>query len=149
MPRSYKRVRASESKLIHHLWELHQQCVKEAWTQQSFQQFIQLNSVTCYAVLDDKLPIAGAIVQQVAEEADLIAIFVKLPYRRQGIARTLMQRLQKSHPRLRRIHLEVRASNLPAIELYQSQGFTQTSERIAYYNDGTNALFMTKRLASD
>jgi len=45
--------------------------------------------------------------------------------------------------------LEVRPSNLNAINLYIKSGFKQVSVRKAYYNNGEDAFLMYKRLGSD
>ena len=41
-----------------------------------------------------------------------------------------------------RVLLEVRASNQPAIQLYQRWGFQLSSQRKGYYQDGEDALLM-------
>ena len=62
--------------------------------------------------------------------------------RRQGLARAL---LTEGLERLRRLDvqvcfLEVRVDNKPAIDLYESLGFSCTGHRKGYYRDGTDAL---------
>jgi ribosomal-protein-alanine N-acetyltransferase len=42
--------------------------------------------------------------------------------------------------------LEVRASNTPAIRMYESLGYDQFGRRPGYYADGSDALIMTKRV---
>ncbi len=149
MPRNFRRIDAEEAPLIHALWQLHQQCVNEQWSADAFQRFLQLPTVTCYALCDQEHPIAALIAQYVQGEADLIAVFVKAKYRRLGIGRELMLHFLTTHQHLTAIHLEVRATNRPAISLYKAMGFKQTGKRTAYYKDGADALFMTKTLASD
>ena len=67
---------------------------------------------------------------------------------RQGIARAL---LEEGIERLRRegveqCHLEVRINN-PAILLYEALGFAKTGLRRRYYQDGTDALVMSRSLS--
>ena len=45
---------------------------------------------------------------------------------------------------LKTLFLEVRESNMPAINLYQKYGFTQVGKRPKYYRDGETALVMKK-----
>ena len=46
---------------------------------------------------------------------------------------------------LKKLFLEVRESNLPAISLYEKYGFIKISQRKKYYKDGENADVMLKR----
>jgi ribosomal-protein-alanine N-acetyltransferase len=86
-----------------------------------------------------------AVFQRVSDEAELHNLAVNPTYRRQGVARAL---LQEGIRKLReagahRVFLEVRASNLPAIGLYTSVGFILHSTRQSYYqNPVEDALVM-------
>lgn len=70
--------------------------------------------------------------RQIFDQADLIQIYVAPAWRRLGIARDLLNYFQGLMD-LQTIYLEVRASNIGAINLYQSQNFSQVSCRPAYY----------------
>jgi ribosomal-protein-alanine N-acetyltransferase len=74
---------------------------------------------------------------RVSEEAELRNMAVDPSHRRQGVGRELLaeglRRLWKQG--VRQVYLEVRASNLPARQLYHSAGFGLRSRRKDYYND--------------
>ncbi len=73
-----------------------------------------------------------------------IATLGVLPeYRRQGIARLLLQECEKrlTAPRLR---LCVRLDNAPAIRLYEQESYLRVGTWTKYYNDGGDALVMEK-----
>jgi ribosomal protein S18 acetylase RimI-like enzyme len=73
-----------------------------------------------------------------------IATLGVLPeYRRQGIARQLLQECEKrlTSPRLR---LCVRLDNTSAIQLYEQEGYLRVGTWTKYYNDGGDALVMEK-----
>ena len=65
--------------------------------------------------------------------------------RRRGIAaRLLSQAIARSREQgLTSVWLEVRASNRPAIALYERFGFSASGTRSSYYHDGEDALIMT------
>lgn len=89
-----------------------------------------------------------AVFRHVAGEAELLRVGVAPEERRQGIARAL---IEDGIERLRRegvevCHLEVRTTN-PAILLYEAMGFERTGFRRRYYQDGTDALVMSRRLS--
>lgn len=75
------------------------------------------------------------------EGADLLDILVAKDRRRQGVADALMQTLLRECGRreLKKLFLEVRAGNAPAIALYKKYGFEKVGSRRAYYADGEDA----------
>lgn len=70
-----------------------------------------------------------------AGEAHLQNIVVNAQQQGQGWGRWLLQQtlLQLKSRAIKRLYLEVRASNLPAIQLYQSIGFENIGLRRDYY----------------
>ena len=55
-----------------------------------------------------------------------------------------IQKFIKDYPNLKKIFLEVRKSNIPAINAYKKAGFNQISVRKKYYSDGEDALILIK-----
>ncbi|MFC2039510.1 ribosomal protein S18-alanine N-acetyltransferase [Chloroflexota bacterium] len=87
-----------------------------------------------------------------AEEAHLTTIGVRKAYRRQGIGELLLIAaiiLAATH-NVQVLTLEVRASNIPAITLYEKYGLSKIGIHRAYYpEDGEDALVMsTHKLTS-
>jgi [ribosomal protein S18]-alanine N-acetyltransferase len=72
---------------------------------------------------------------QMERESELWNIAVEPGHRRQGIARALLgeARRRLSGSGVHRLFLEVRESNLPAVELYRSFGFALLGRRKDYY----------------
>ena len=82
--------------------------------------------------------IAGfAAFHRVMDEAELRNMAVAPAHQRQGVGRGLLAegRRRLSEQGVRRIYLEVRASNISAQRLYYSAGFGLRSRRTDYYND--------------
>ena len=71
--------------------------------------------------------------QTVLQEADMMNIAVADTHRRQGIARLLVEELICQLDAYQ-LTLEVRASNAPAIALYEKLGFQQVGLRKNYYH---------------
>ncbi len=87
--------------------------------------------------------------QTVAGETSVFNVAVLPYYRRKGFGKALVDRfIEEVRQKTDVIYLEVRASNLPAINLYEKAGFVFCGIRKAYYTNPTeNALLM--RLAFD
>ena len=82
--------------------------------------------------------VAGfAAFHQLFDDADLRNLAVGPEYRRRGVARALIEaacdRLRQTGTK--RLFLEVRVSNEPALSLYQALGFVLHSRRKDYYRN--------------
>ncbi len=90
-----------------------------------------------------------SVFHRVDSEAELRNIAVAPEYRRQGIAKALLEdgcrRLYAVG--VRKLFLEVRESNLPALELYRKFGFEPQGRRKEYYRHPTeDALVLACRI---
>ena len=91
-----------------------------------------------WLVAEEDGRVAGYIGSQtVCEESDMMNVAVHPDFRRRGIGEALVKALE-TELRARGSHcltLEVRASNAPAIALYEKLGFSQAGLRKNYYRD--------------
>jgi len=67
-------------------------------------------------------------------EIEVLQLFTVPGFRRRGIARALLRELLRRHAGTA-VFLEVRASNAPALQLYQSAGFSTAGIRKSYYSN--------------
>lgn len=81
----------------------------------------------------------------VLDEIQINDVLVNESYRRMGIASTMLKKLFDfaRENSCKKITLEVREGNMPAIKLYEKHGFKQVGIRENYYQDnGENAILM-------
>ena len=122
-------------------------CFADPWSEMSIASELQnLWSYWLVAVSGDT--VVGYIGSQSSiDEADVMNVAVQPVFRRQGIAEKLISTLVEELKK-RGIHalmLEVRASNAPAIALYEKLGFQQVGLRKNYYrNPKEDALILRK-----
>lgn len=127
--------------------ELEKRCFSDPWSEKSVASELE-NELALWLVALEGETLAGYVGSQtVMGETDMMNIAVAPGFRRQGIARELIQALirelkeRESHS----LTLEVRASNAPARGLYESLGFTQAGRRPGYYrNPKEDALILRK-----
>ncbi|MGB9880376.1 MAG: ribosomal protein S18-alanine N-acetyltransferase, partial [Anaerolineae bacterium] len=83
-----------------------------------------------------------------AKKGHVISIAVLEGYRGMGIGQKLMEEGMKNvrESGASEIYLEVRQSNLPAIQLYRKLGFRAVRVLEGYYRDGENAYLMVANL---
>ena len=104
----------------------------EPWSENSVRGELT-NKLSLWLVAVENDTVLGYVGSQtVLEEADMMNIAVEESARRRGIARALVEELIRRLP-AHCLILEVRASNAPAIGLYESMGFTQIGRRKNYY----------------
>jgi ribosomal-protein-alanine N-acetyltransferase len=90
-----------------------------------------------------------AICWTVADESHLLNIAVRPDARESGVGRALLVECMRRGARAgaESIHLEVRAGNLPAIRMYQREGFSFQGIRKGYYGDtGEDAILYSREL---
>ncbi len=80
--------------------------------------------------------------------ARLITIAVKPDHRNRGLAKAMLAFLEEEMRRLglRTVSLEVGATNVPAMNLYLSNGYRFGGRMPNYYGKGKDALYMEKSL---
>ena len=116
--------------------ELEKLCFSMPWSENSIASELE-NALSYWLVAVDGDKVAGYVgSQSVLGETDMMNIAVHPDYRRQGIARKLIDALIEGLKARgsRSLMLEVRASNEPAKALYADMGFQKIGIRPRYYS---------------
>lgn len=127
--------------------ELEKICFCDPWSENSIASELG-NRLSCWLVALEENSVVGYVGSQtVLGETDMMNIAVHPEYRKNGIAKALIESLieelsrQGSHS----LMLEVRASNEPAKNLYAKLGFSTVGVRKNYYrNPKEDALILRK-----
>ena len=127
--------------------ELEKICFSDPWSERSIASELD-NKLAFWLVATEGETVAGYIGSQtVMDETDMMNVAVHPDFRRQGIAETLINTLTDHLKRMGShcLTLEVRASNVPAIALYEKLGFAESGRRKNYYrNPREDALILRK-----
>ncbi len=129
---------------------LEQLCFSDPWSPGAIASELQ-NPLSYWLVAMDGPELAGYVgSQSVLGWADMMNLAVAPKYRRQGVAKALVEQLEEG---LRQqgvscLTLEVRNGNEAAIALYRQLGFVQVGCRPNYYhNPREDALILRKEWA--
>ena len=117
--------------------ELETLCFSDPWSEKSIAYELK-NPLSLWLVAEVDGRVAGYIGSQtVPPESDVMNVAVHPDFRRQGIAEALVNGLwsRLTQAGNTSLTLEVRASNLPAIALYEKLGFVQVGRRPNYYRN--------------
>jgi len=126
--------------------ELENTAYTSPWTRLMYEQELYANPCACYLVAMDGEKLAGSCGTWLkVGEGHITTLAVAPEYRRQGIARSMMEAaldIMLQTGVISSVTLEVRRSNKPAIALYKSMGFKTFAIEKEYYDDGEDALDM-------
>ena len=127
--------------------ELEKLCFSDPWSVSAFEYELKNPLSVWLVAVEDRL-VAGYVGSQtVMDASDMMNIAVAPAFRRLGIAEKLIDMLilQLMERGSNSLTLAVRASNMPAIALYEKLGFTQVGRRPNYYrNPKEDALILRK-----
>lgn len=114
----------------------------EAWTEAQCAGILGMPGSWLLIARSGTEPAGFALLRTIADEAELLLIAVRKRFRRQGVARALLDHAadQAFREGATMLHLEVRSGN-PAMELYRHFGFVQVGIRQGYYRGRTGKVF--------
>ena len=100
------------------------------------------NKMAYYFVCEIEGNIVGYINCWVSDITEILNFCVEKEYQKQGIGNLLYNEVLKISNGI--ISLEVRVSNLNAINFYEKRGFKRVAIRRGYYSNGEDAILMIK-----
>ena len=80
----------------------------------------------------------------VDDDVQILNIAIDIPFQHKGYGEQLLSYFLDQFNTDISIHLEVRKSNFPAINLYLKFGFHEAGTRKGYYTDGEDAIIMQR-----
>ena len=136
---------------------IEQNSFQRPWGRLSFEGELRDHSACNFAVKSTEVETSGQVIgyafwHLIADEVHVLKVAVTPAWRGQGIASRLLERCftLSVEQGAKSAHLEVRPSNITAIELYQKLGFERVGRRPKYYTDSKeDALLMMKILKED
>ena len=127
--------------------ELEAICFSDPWSENSVASELK-NKLALWLVAEEEGRVAGYIGSQTCgDESDVMNVAVHPDFRRLGYAEALVNALVEQLKAMEShcLTLEVRASNVPAIALYEKLDFHEVGRRKNYYrNPREDALIMRK-----
>lgn len=141
-----------EIDLFEKLSYLDKKCVGvDGWSADSFRSEVNKENGIVLCFIDSENVIALLSGYFAEGEGDITTVAVEPEFRRNGLAKQLICEFEKNLPNnTENIFLEVRESNIPAINLYQKCGFEKLSIRKNFYtNPRENAIVMVKKFKNN
>jgi ribosomal-protein-alanine N-acetyltransferase len=126
-------------------------CLLEAWPVADIETLLASGRGLLWLLKDGAGAVRGALLgERVLDEAHVHLLAVDRSLRRRGAGTALLAAAldDARAAGARRVLLEVRASQAPALALYARQGFEIVRRRSRYYADGEDALLLERGTAS-
>lgn len=131
------------------IMKLEEGAIDHPWEQQAIEALYSSDMKTALVETDAEGDLIGYVgAEWVLDEGNIGNLAVAPGHRRKGIARRLMEEIEKDlkgHG-ITVIFLEVRHDNEAAIALYTSLGYKTYNSRKDYYGEGKDALLMKKSI---
>lgn len=115
-------------------------------SKQSLSRDIQENKAKILILKKNEQALAYIYFKVIDIESEIYQLAVKETYRRQGFGQKLIEEIQKLYPQIQKIHLEVSHQNIVAIRFYTKNDFKKVGRRKSYYQNGDDALLMTRHI---
>ena len=119
------------------LWTLHQKTGLSPFHQSDFMDWLH-HHTTWVALCKGKIG-GFLMIQDTMDHQDVFLLSVDPLYRRQGVARSLIQTL---YPLTKPLFVEVEDTNNAALNLYRTLSFQTVGQRRHYYGTDRHALVM-------
>lgn len=129
---------------VQDILKIEQTCFSTPWTEQGITDSINDANTFMYIALVDGCVVGYMGVQIFSGEGYVTNVATLPEYRRMGVARALINEVMLNDMEF--LTLEVRQSNIPAINLYSSLGFVEVGKRPRFYREpDEDAILMTKK----
>jgi ribosomal-protein-alanine N-acetyltransferase len=129
--------------------EIEKICFSLPWSKASFEKELQ-NELAYYQCAEENGKIMGYMgMWRILDECHITNVAVLPEYRKMGIASSLINKMVEicKCSEIQTMTLEVRESNLPAINLYRKFGFISAGKRPKYYlKPLEDAIIMWKKI---
>ena len=127
----------------------HKENFIDAWSYEALASSFLSDRFKGFLIEEDGEIIATVSYDLGIDEADVLNLVVKKSERKKGLATSLLERVFEEVKKieLKRLFLEVRESNLPAINTYKKVGFIEIAKRKNYYQDKETAIIMKKEFS--
>ena len=118
---------------------------KHPWSKEQLSWELNSQPVTENHVMIARGNMIGYLFSHVVDDdVQILNIAIDIPFQHKGYGEQLLSYFLDQFNGDSSIHLEVRKSNFPAINLYLKFGFHETGTRKGYYSDGEDAIIMQR-----
>ncbi len=138
-------IRIATSNDLADILSIEKKVFKHPWSKEQLSWELNSQPVTENHVMIARGNMIGYLFSHVVDDdVQILNIAIDIPFQHKGYGEQLLSYFLDQFNTDISIHLEVRKSNFPAINLYLKFGFHETGTRKGYYADGEDAIIMQR-----
>ncbi|HIF28933.1 MAG TPA: ribosomal-protein-alanine N-acetyltransferase [Candidatus Marinimicrobia bacterium] len=138
-------IRIATSNDLADILSIEKKVFKHPWSKEQLSWELNSQPVTENHVMIARGNMIGYLFSHVVDDdVQILNIAIDIPFQHKGYGEQLLSYFLDQFNTDSSIHLEVRKSNFPAINLYLKFGFHETGTRKGYYADGEDAIIMQR-----
>lgn len=140
-----------EKKYVPAVANIEREAMDEPWSEKMLLDELENPFTVFLAGIEGGELLSYAAFRYTLDEGDILNVAVRGDHRAQGLGKETLSALLNEAKRLgvRKLTLEVREDNIPAIRLYTSFGFRREGIRKKYYQNSFDAILMTLELGEE
>lgn len=133
------------------LIEMEKSLYKDPWNKEAYLRDLENDIAYNYVLVHDDVILGYYGFWIMFDNIDITKVSIKKELQGKGLSNILMKDFfsRISNLDIKSITLEVRVSNIKAINLYKKYGFKEISVRKKYYSDSEDALILQKEVKED
>ena len=140
-------IRYASSNDFDRIYEIEKRVFSNPWSKESIKKELDnySKSLNLISEIDGQL-MGYFFSHMISNEVHILNIAIDVSFQHRGNGEAFLSQIFKKYLEYANVFLEVKRTNLPAINLYHKFGFEEIDIRKMYYSDGQDAVVMSRKV---
>ena len=140
-------IRYASSNDFDRICEIEKRVFSNPWSKESIKKELDNDSKSLNLISEMDGQLMGYFFSHmISNEVHILNIAIDVSFQHRGNGEDFFNQIFKKYLEYANVFLEVKRTNLPAINLYHKFGFEEIDIRKMYYSDGQDAVVMSRKV---
>ena len=140
-------IRYARSNDFDRIYEIEKRVFSNPWSKESIKNELDNDSKSLNLISEIDGQLMGYFFSHmISNEVHILNIAIDVSFQHRGNGEDFFNQIFKKYLEYANVFLEVKRTNLPAINLYHKFGFEEIDIRKMYYSDGEDAVVMSRKV---
>jgi len=140
-------IRYASSNDFDRIYEIETRVFSNPWSKESIKKELDNDSKSLNLISEIDGQLMGYFFSHmISNEVHILNIAIDVSFQHRGNGEDFFNQIFKKYLEYANVFLEVKRTNLPAINLYHKFGFEEIDIRKMYYSDGQDAVVMSRKV---
>ena len=140
-------IRYASSNDFDKIYEIEKRVFSNPWSKESIKNELDNDSKSLNLISEIDGQLMGYFFSHmISNEVHILNIAIDVSFQHRGNGEDFFNQIFKKYLEYANVFLEVKRTNLPAINLYHKFGFEEIDIRKMYYSDGQDAVVMSRKV---